>query len=97
MKYAHLRCYTVNKGQMDPWLSMFAEIRPVMEAAGITVESTWINEERTQFIWIRSYGATAESIAEYEARFYGSDWWQANVERVRGFIAHRDVQVITTT
>ena len=60
MKYAHLRCYTINKGKMDSWLSLFQEIIPVMSLAGITVESYWVNEEQTQFIWIRSYGTEKE-------------------------------------
>ena len=71
MKYAHLRCYTINKGQIDSWISLFQEIIPVMSNAGITVESYWVNEEQTQFIWIRSYGTEKESIATAENLFYG--------------------------
>ena len=69
MKYAHLRCYTINKGQIDSWLSLFQKIIPVMSDAGITVESYWLNEETTQFIWIRSYGKEKEYIAIAEKNF----------------------------
>ena len=33
MKYAHLRCYTINKGQINSWLSLFQKIIPVMSDA----------------------------------------------------------------
>ena len=94
MKYAHLRCYTINKGQIDSWLSLFQKIIPVMSDAGIKVESYWINEEKTQFIWIRSYGNDKESIAIAEKKFYESEWWQENVEIVRCHIAHREFKNI---
>ena len=96
MKYAHLRCYTINKGQIDSWLSLFQEIIPVMSEAGIKVESYWVNEEKTQFIWIRSYGNEKESIAVAENFFYGSEWWKENVDIVRGHIAHREFKIINS-
>ncbi len=54
--YGHLRIYTVNKGMMDDWLKLFNEkLIPLLDQSGIKVESTWINEEKSQFIWIRSW------------------------------------------
>ncbi|MDA1279208.1 MAG: hypothetical protein O3B95_04105 [Chloroflexi bacterium] len=94
MTVAHLRTYTINKGMLDSWLKTFQELIPHMEEAGIKVESTWVNQERTQFIWIRSYGDSVENIATAEAKFYGSDYWNANVEFVRSHLAHRVFQVI---
>ena len=94
MKYAHLRCYTINKGQIASWLSLFQKIIPVMSDAGITVESYWVNEEKTQFIWIRSYGEDKASIAIAEKKFYDSEWWKENVDMVRGHIAHREFKII---
>ena len=47
MTGAHLRTYTINKGMMDDWLELFPQLVPVMEDAGIKVESTWVNEERS--------------------------------------------------
>ena len=70
------------------------KIIPVMSDAGITVESYWVNEEKTQFIWIRSYGNDKESIAIAEKKFYDSDWWKENVDIVRGHIAHREFKTI---
>ena len=97
MTIAHLRTYTINKGQLDSWLELFPKLIPLMEEANIKVECSWVNEERTQFIWIRSYGDSVENISKYEAQFYGSDWWLANVDHVRSHIAHREIVQIETT
>ena len=96
MTVAHLRTYTINKGMMDDWLALFPKLIPVMEDAGIKVESTWVNEERTNFICIRSYGDSVENIATAEAAFYGSEWWLANVVHVRSHLAHREIVQIET-
>ena len=96
MTVAHLRTYTINKGMMDDWLALFPKLIPVMEDAGIKVESTWVNEDRTKFIWIRSYGDSVENIATAEAAFYGSEWWLANVVHVRSHLAHREIVQIET-
>lgn len=97
MTIAHLRTYTINKGMMDSWLETFKTLVPWMEDAGITVESTWVNEEKTQFIWIRSYGNNVENIKTAEDAFYSSDNWIANVDRIRGHIAHREIVQIETS
>jgi hypothetical protein len=95
--YAHLRIYTVNKGMMDDWLNLFNEkLIPLLDQSGINVESTWINEEKSQFIWIRSYGDSINDIEKKEAIFYGSKWWVENVDMVRGHLAHREIKTITS-
>jgi len=95
MAVAHLRTYTINKGQMDSWLQLFNEqLRPLLREHGIQVEGTWVNNERSQFIWVRSYGETAADIEAKEAAFYGSAWWKANVDHVRGHLAHREITLI---
>lgn len=96
MAVAHLRTYTMNKGMLDDWLELFPTLVPLMKEAGITVESTWVNAERTQFIWIRSYGDSADNIEKCEAAFYGCDWWVANVDHVRSHLAHREIIQIET-
>ena len=37
------------------------------------------------------------SIEVAEDFFYGSDWWKANVDRVRSFIAHVDIKLIMSS
>ena len=82
---------------MDSWLKLFhEEIVPRTVEAGIKVETVWTNSEKSQFIWIRSYGESEADIETKEAAFYGSEWWAANVDRVRGHLAHREIVQIET-
>ncbi len=97
MTVAHLRTYTINKGQMDSWLKLFnGKLIPLLNEHGIKVEGTWVNDEKTQFIWVRSYGDSPADIEAKEAAFYGSEWWKANVDHVRSHIAHREIKLIQT-
>ena len=51
-----MRTYTINKGMMDSWEKLFdTGIRPVHEALGVPVVATWVNADRTQFIWVRRF------------------------------------------
>ena len=93
--YAHLRTYTLNKGMMKDWIDLFnSKIIPLLDEAGIKVESTWVNQEKSQFIWIRSYGEDIKNIEIKEKKFYSSKWWVENVDMVRSHLAHRDILTI---
>lgn len=95
MSIAHLRVYTINKGKLESWLDLFHNhIAPLLREHDIRVEGAWVNDARTQFIWVRSYGETEADLERKERAFYGSDWWRANVDRVRGHLAHREITVI---
>ena len=92
---AHLRTYTINKGMMDPWLKLFeTELEPRNTALGMKVHSRWVNDVRSQFIWIRAYGETEAELQAKEKALYESEWWVANVDMVRGHIAHRDIVLL---
>ena len=71
-----------------------SKIIPLLDEAGIKVESTWINQEKSQFIWIRSYGEDIKDIEIKEEKFYSSKWWVENVDMVRSHLAHRDILTI---
>ena len=91
---AQLRTYTINKGMMDDWLKVFREdIVPLCRSMGIGVESAWVNDEGTQFTWIRTF-EDAEDIKRKEAAMYGSEWWDENVTMVRSHLAHREFTVV---
>ena len=92
MTAAHLRIYTINKGFIESWLTMFhEELIPIMEDAGMKVESSWVNLDKSQFIWIRSYGDSFENYDTMTAAYKGCDWWKANVDIVKKHIAHMEV------
>lgn len=91
---AQIRTYTINTGMMDSWIKIFQdEIMPRVIDSGMEVKLSSVNEENTKFIWIRCFSDEAD-LVQKEANFYGSDWWEANVERVRSHLAHREIEVI---
>lgn len=95
MTIAHLRTYTISKGQMEAWLKLFNEkLVPLMAEHGIKVETSWVNEERTQFIWVRSYGDSISDVERKETALYSSAWWKKNVDYVRSHVAHREVKLL---
>lgn len=95
MAAAQLRIYTINKGKMDEWLALFHThlVHRVAEA-GMGISSSWVNVEKSQFIWIRTY-ESLDAIAEREAVYYSTDWWAENVEYIRSLIAHREIIEMT--
>ena len=91
---SQLRTYTINKGMMDSWLKMFdAEIRPIHEKLGIPIESTWVNTDRTDFIWVRSFD-DADVIADKEAPYFASPERKALGDIPTNHIAKIEVRVI---
>ena len=91
---SQLRIYTINKGMMDSWLKVFdEEIRPIHEKLGIPVEGTWVNADRTDFIWVRSFDS-AEAIPDKEAEYFASPERQALGDKPTSHIAKIEVRVI---
>ena len=75
MSAAQLRIYTINKGHMDEWLDLFhTHLVDRVHEAGMKISSSWVNVEKSQFIWIRTYDSL-EDIAVREAEYYATDWW----------------------
>ena len=58
---SQLRIYTINRGMMDSWLALFEEhIRPLHQRLGIPVERSWVNADRTEFLWVRTFNNVEE-------------------------------------
>ena len=91
---SQLRIYTINKGMMDSWLKVFdEEIRPIHEKLGIPVEGTWVNADRTDFIWVRSFD-NSEAIPDKEAEYFASPERKALGNKPTSHIAKIEVRVI---
>ena len=87
-----LRTYTVNKGMMDDWVTLFNnKLVGMMADNGIKVEYAWVNLDKNQFIWSRSF-ASAEDVAVKEAAFYASAEWNALVDDARSHLARIHVE-----
>ncbi len=94
--YAQLRVYTVNRGKLEGWLKFFDEkVRPAAEEAGQTIAGTWVNEAKTEFIWIRTY-QDAEDAKVKDAAFGNSPLWKAAAPQAAEFIAKIEVTAMTT-
>ena len=91
---SQLRIYTINRGMMDSWLKVFEErIRPIHSELGIPVERTWVNADRTEFLWVRSFNSV-EEIPAKEAAYFASDGRKALGDLPTSHIAKIEVRVI---
>ena len=62
---AQVRIYTINKGELDNFISNFKEqTKPIHDKVGWPVVATWVNRPQNEFIWIRTY----EDAADLEAK-----------------------------
>ncbi len=91
---SQLRMYTINRGMMDDWVKLFTEsLVPMQEKHGIKIDGTWVSEDDTRFIWIRSF-ANPEDVKTKETAFYGSPEWTAVMDHARSHIARMDIQTM---
>jgi hypothetical protein len=89
-----LRTYTIHEGMMDSWLELFTtHIRPVVEAYGMPIEGMWVDDSRTEFIWLRSFVTVAE-IAEKEEAFLNSKEMAPVRESGRAHISNVEVKLV---
>ena len=65
---AQLRIYTINRGQMDEFLTHFREqTMPLHKEAGIEIVQTLVNRPQNEFIWIRTFADEADRDAKQKA------------------------------
>ena len=89
-----LRIYTINRGMMDSWIALFNEhIRPLHDRLGIPVVSSYVNADRTEFIWVRRFD-TADLIPEKEAAYFASPERTALGHLPTSHIAKMEVKVM---
>ena len=94
--YAQLRVYTVNRGKMDDWVSWFREkLMPIATRAGQTIVGPWVNDAKTEFIWIRVYDSAEDAKAKDE-RFYGAQDWKAIAAEARALLAKTEVTIMNS-
>ena len=91
---AQLRIYTINRGMMDSWLQLFNEhILPLHTRLRIPVLQSWVNADRTDFIWVRTFDK-AEDIPIKEAEYFASPERVALGDRPTSHIAKMEVRVM---
>ena len=91
---SQLRIYTINGGMMDSWVKLFNEhLKPNHEKHGIPIEAAWVNLDRTEFVWVRSFDSV-EKIKIKEAEYYSSPERLALGDRPSQHIAKTEVRVV---
>ena len=94
---SQLRIYTINRGMMDSWLNLFHKhLKPNPEKYGIPIESSWVNADRTEFIWVRSFD-NVEVIQAKEDEYYSSPERIALGDQPKVHIAKTEVRVVEPT
>jgi quinol monooxygenase YgiN len=60
-----VRLYTINRGMMDSWVSVFkAKIMPTSAQYGVKIHAAFVHRPQNEFVWIRSY-ESAETLDAY--------------------------------
>ena len=91
-----IRTYTINRGMMDQWVSLFNDkLVGIMNQYGIGVDEAWVNQDQTQFVWVRTF-ADADDIPVKEAAFYGSPEWNSVMDNARSHIARIQVETVNS-
>lgn len=79
---------------MDSWLKLFDEhIRPNHEKYGIPIQASWVNADRTEFIWVRGFDSM-EAIQTKEAEYYSSPERIALGDQPQAHLAKIEVRII---
>jgi hypothetical protein len=61
-----VRIYTINRGMLDSWISIFNEkIVPTSAQFGVHVIGAWVNRPQNEFVWVRTFD-TEETLKRYE-------------------------------
>ena len=94
-KACQLRIYTINRGMMEPWVKFHTETSvPLHEKLGIKVEGSWVNGDKNQYIWIRTFD-DAGDLETKEAAFFGSPEWKGGAgDLARSHLARVDVKAM---
>ncbi len=82
---------------MDSLLKLFHEhLKPNHEKYGIPIKASWVNADRTEFIWVRSFHSAGEIQAK-EAEYYSSPERIALGDQPQTHIAKTEVRIVEPT
>ena len=91
---SQLRVYTINRGKMDAWLKFYMEnIVPIYQKLEIPIEATWVNADRTEFVWVRSFDSV-EDLERKEKAYYATEERKALGNTPLDYIAKIEIKLI---
>ena len=88
---SQLRTYTINRGKMDAWLKFYLD--KIVQKLEIPIEATWVNADRTEFVWVRSFDSV-EDLERKEKAYYASAERKALGDTPLSYIAKIEVKLI---
>jgi hypothetical protein len=89
---AQIRIYTINRGELDNWLTHFKEeTLPLHEAVGWPVVAMWVNRPQNEVIWIRTHKDAADLEAKTKAFSEGA---AARGIQLGGIVAKMEVREV---
>lgn len=91
---AEVRIYTINKGMMDAFITLFNEqLAPIHAQCGIKILGAWANRPQNEFIWIRSFENEADREQKTKA-YMASPARQAIGDKPQQLEAKIEVRVV---
>ena len=94
---SQLRIYTINRGMMDSFIKLFEEhIRPIHQQYGMPVENAWVNDARTEFIWVRRF-TDGDDPMEKEKEYFATPERKALGDFPTSHVAKMEVRLIQET
>ena len=92
---SQLRIYTVNRGMMDAWLKFYlANIVPIYQKLEIPIEATWVNVDRSEFVWVRSFDSI-EDLERKEKAYYATEERKALADAPLNYLAKIEVKLMS--
>ena len=89
-----MRVYTINKGQMEPFVRVWQEkVVPARVKAGFSVSGVWVNRQTNQFVWVVSYDGP-KAWEEVEKAYYDSPERKAFNPDPSSFIARMETYFV---
>lgn len=89
-----LRTYTIRKGLLAEWVGKWRDlIVPLRLEFGFEIGGAWLDEERSQFVWLIAYEGE-DSFEDANKRY-----WQSSARESMGldpseYLVDRDVRVV---
>jgi len=90
-----LRIYTIKSGLMSEWLILFKEkVVPLHEQYKINVIGAWVDNEHSQFCWVRQFNGEG-TIEEQEEHYRNSPDRAAIIgDEPKRFIENMELRIV---
>jgi NIPSNAP len=90
-----LRTYTILEGRLEEWVRRWREeVVPLRREFGFEIVGAWLDDERSQFVWVLSHDGTEETFEEANDRFWASPMRVSMDLETDDYIANWDMRSV---